>query len=200
MKLPLILSWKAVVLEMGMQELQAHPQKFWFAENFGKSFTKRNLGKSGALKIRVKMAPNVVWFQKMTPKVCIKTHEDLFLEVTPKRGLHDFCGRKFVGKTCTKNFSGKFGKIRAKSFAPQKFACSYTYDEKAPPTPLPIFWQGRGGNALVMPPFSVVPVRIILHALFTRCCRLQCVTVMNIIISGLPRQNSSWLQKYPATR
>ena len=116
-------------------------------------------------KIRVKMAPNVVWFQKMTPKVWIKTHKDHFLEVTPKRGLHDFCGRKFAGKSCTKNFSGKFGEIRAKSFASQKLACSYTYDEKAPPPPLPLFWQGRGGNALVMPPFSGVPVHIILHAL-----------------------------------
>jgi len=48
-----------------------------------------------ALKIRVKMVPNVVWLQTMVPKVCIKTHEDLSLEVTPKRGLHDLCGRKF---------------------------------------------------------------------------------------------------------
>jgi len=41
----MILLWKAVVLEVGMQELQAHPQKFWFAENLGKS--PENPGKHG---------------------------------------------------------------------------------------------------------------------------------------------------------
>jgi len=80
----------------------------------------------------------------MAPKVCINTHEDLFLEVAPKRGLHDACGRIFVCKSSTKNFSGKFGEIRATSFAPQKFACSYAYDEKAPPPPLPSFERAEG--------------------------------------------------------
>ena len=70
--------------------------KVWFAENLGK-----------VLKISVKMAPNIVWLKKVTPKVCIKTHENLFLEVTPKRGLHDLCGRKFVGKSCTKKLFRK---------------------------------------------------------------------------------------------
>jgi len=112
-----------------------------------------------------KMVSNVVWLQKMTPKVCIKTHEDLFLEVTPKRGLHDLCGRKFVGKSSTKNFSRKFGEIQAKSCTHQNFACSYTYNENAPPPPLPLFWKGREGNALAMLPFTGVPVHIILHEL-----------------------------------
>jgi len=51
-------------------------------------------------------------------------HEDLILEVTPKRGLHDLCGRKFEGKVAQNNLADKFGEIRAKSFAPLKFACS----------------------------------------------------------------------------
>jgi len=75
----------------------------------------------------------------MAPKVCIKTHEDVFVEVTPKRGLYYLCGRKFVCKSCTRNFLGKFGEIRAKSFATKKFACSYTYDEKVPPPLLSLF-------------------------------------------------------------
>jgi len=58
-----------------------------------------------------------------------------FLEVTPKRGL-DLSGRKFVGKSCTKNFSGNLGKFGKKSFALQKFGCYYTYDEKARPPSL----------------------------------------------------------------
>jgi len=36
-----------------------------------------------ALKIQVKLAPNVVWLQNMAPKVCRKRHEDLVLEVAP---------------------------------------------------------------------------------------------------------------------
>ena len=46
----------------------------------------------------------------MAPKFCIKTHEDLCLEVAPKRGLHDLCGRKFRGKNCTKKFRESLGK------------------------------------------------------------------------------------------
>ena len=42
------------------------------------------------------------------------------LEVKPKKDLIDLCGRKFVGKSCTKTFSGKFGEIREKSLAPLK--------------------------------------------------------------------------------
>ena len=100
----------------------------------------------------------------------------------------------FLGENLHKNFSGKFREIQAKSFAPPKFACSYTYDEKAPPLPLPLFWKGRRGNALAIPPFSGEPMHIILRALLTRCCRLQCVTAMNMNYSGPLRRSSSWLQ------
>jgi len=40
--------------------------------------------------------------------------------------------------------------------------CCY---KKAPPPPFHPFWKIRGGNAPAMPPFSGVPVHIILHAL-----------------------------------
>ena len=181
MKWPMMLLWKAVVLELGVHGLQAHPQKFWFAEYLSKS--PDSPGKNGAKRCLTSQGG---------AQVCIKKHEDLISEVTRKRGLHDLCGRKFAG--CTKNFSGKSWEIRAKSFAPPKFACSYIYDEKAPPLPLPLFWKGGRGNALAMTPFSGIPVHIILRALFTRCCRLQCVTAMNMNYSGLLRRISSWPQ------
>jgi len=92
----MLLLWKAVVLELGVQGLQAYLQKFDLLKIWAK-----------ALKISVKMAPNIVWLKKAAPKVCIETHEDFFLEVTPKRGLHDLCGRKFVGKSCTKKLFRK---------------------------------------------------------------------------------------------
>jgi len=39
-----------------------------------------------------------------------------FFGVHTKKGLHDLCGRKFVGKVAKshKNVSGKFGKFRSK--------------------------------------------------------------------------------------
>ena len=43
MKLLVLMLWKAVLLEVGVQ---AHPQKFWFAENLGK--IPENPGKNGA--------------------------------------------------------------------------------------------------------------------------------------------------------
>jgi len=42
----MILLWKAVALEMGEQGVQAHTQKFWFAEKLGN--IPENPGKNGA--------------------------------------------------------------------------------------------------------------------------------------------------------
>jgi len=58
--MPMIMLRKAVVLEMGCRDCKRAPKSF------------------DLLKIWAKMAPNVIWLQKMAPKVCIKTHEDLF--------------------------------------------------------------------------------------------------------------------------
>jgi len=146
---------------------QAYPQKFWFAENLGKS-----------LNTWLKIAPNVVWLQKMAPTICIKIHEDLFFELTPKRGLHDLCGRKFAGKSCTKTFRASLGKL-GKSFAPQKFACSYTW-WKGIFAPVALFWKSRNGNVLSClhsPASLCIPST---RTLFTPSCKLQCVTAMNI--------------------
>jgi len=124
------------------------------------------------------MAPSVVWLQEITPKVCGKTHEDLFLEITPKKDLHDLCGRKFVGKIAQKTFRASLGKFGKKCFVPQKFSCSCTYDERAPPPPLPPFERAEG-EMLLPCLHSPASVCILFYTLFTRCCRLQCVTEMN---------------------
>ena len=154
-----------------------------------------------------------------------------------------FVGENLEAKIAQKNFSGKFGEIRAKSFLPQKFVCSYTYDEKVPLPPLLLFWKSRRGNRRVTslghqwwrrvfwegPTFFKL-CQIVLtyntlfqggdkfcrrrrprsygpggkcprHAsilrrpcayystrtLFTRCCKLQCVTAMNINYQRSPK-------------
>jgi len=49
-----------------------------------------------------------------------KQMKTFFLEVTPKKGLHDLCGRKFVGKSRPATFWASLGKFGQKSFAPPK--------------------------------------------------------------------------------
>jgi len=56
-----------------VQGVQTHPQKFCFVENLDKM--PETPSKNGAQLSLKKMAPNV----------CRKAHENLFLEVTPKR-------------------------------------------------------------------------------------------------------------------
>jgi len=109
MKLPMILLWKAVVFEVGVQGLQAHPQKFWVTENLGKN--PENPCKNSAQRCLTS--------RNGAEGLHKNTWRPFFGGYTKKRSSHDLCGRKFVGKSCTKNFSDKFGEIRAESFAPK---------------------------------------------------------------------------------
>ena len=108
-KLPMILLWKTVVLVGG--GCQAHPQKFWFAENLGN--IPENPRENGA--------QPCLTSKNGAREVCRKSYEDLFWR-SHQIGLHDLCGRAFVGKSCTKNFSWKFGEIRAKILRPPKIS------------------------------------------------------------------------------
>jgi len=68
------------------------------------------------LKVRIKMAPNVVWFWKIGPqhgKINMKT----FFGGQPKKYP---CGRKYSHKELPESFSGRFGEIRAKIFRTPK--------------------------------------------------------------------------------
>ena len=95
-----------------MQEArwQAHPKSFALLKIWTKS-----------RKIWVK--PQKIWVRclkiraKWRPTFAEKHNQDLFLEVTPKSGLHARCGRKFVGKKAFRASLGKFGQ---KSCAPPK--------------------------------------------------------------------------------
>jgi len=97
-----ILLWKAVVFEVGVHGLQAHPKMFWFAENLGKS--PENPGKNGTQRC-------------LTSKNGAQgLHKNTWIPFSggyTKKRFSWFCGRKFVGKSCTKTFwasLGKFGK------------------------------------------------------------------------------------------
>ena len=45
---------------------------------------------------------------------CAEKHIKTFFGGHTKKGVHDLCGRTTAGKSCTNNFSGKFGEMRAK--------------------------------------------------------------------------------------
>jgi len=138
------------LLELG----QAHPQKFWFAENLGN--IPENPRENGAQPYLISKH-GAQGLQKITWRP--------FLEVTPK-SLNHLRGRDFVGKSYTKNFSWKFGEIRAKilrhtknSHAPKPMMKRHL---RPPLVPL---WKDRWVIATTMPPSSGVPVHINLHAL-----------------------------------
>ena len=107
-----------MVQEVGVQ---AHPLKFWFVKNPGK--IPKNLGKTPEYlgKIRVKMAPNFV-FKKRHPTFAEKHVKTVSLEVTPKKGIHVLCWRKFVGETRTNTFRTRLGKFGPNSFAHPKIS------------------------------------------------------------------------------
>ena len=73
----MILLWKAVVLEVGVQEVQAHPQKFWFAENLGN--IPENPRKNGAYKRCLTSKKGAQGLQKNTWRPS--------LDVAPKQAL-----------------------------------------------------------------------------------------------------------------
>ena len=209
----MILSWKAVVLRWGCRGCKRTP-KSWFADDLSKS--PENPGKNSSQ--RCLASKNGA--QGLHKNLFF---EDLFMDVTPKRDLHDLCGRKFVGKSCTKNFSGKFEQIRAKSFAKICLLLHRWWKgTSAPVTPL---LKGQKGKcprhvSILRLPCAYYSAR----TLFTRC-KLQCVIAMNINYQRSPkteqfktakvsgnalkqgsrthsvlRQRSSQLQKYKAAR
>ena len=60
-----------------------------------------------------KWRPTLLDFKTWRPRFA-ENHMKTFFGGHNKKGLHDLRGREFVGKSCTKNFSWKFGEIRAK--------------------------------------------------------------------------------------
>jgi len=66
----------------------------------------------------------------MAPNAGRKAQLRPILEVTPKTGLRVLCGRKFVGKRRTKAFRESCRNSGKNPSHPQKFACSYTYDNQ----------------------------------------------------------------------
>jgi len=150
----MILLWKTMVLDVGVQGLQAHPQKFWFVENLAKS--PENPGENGA-------------------QLCLTTKNGT-------QGLHKNPWRPFFGgytkkrpsrplweKSCRQKLLRKlFGQVwgnSGKIFRTPKIFLLLHLWWKGTSAPFFLFWKGRGGNALAMPPFSGVLVHIILHAL-----------------------------------
>jgi len=166
----MILLWNAVVLEV---RVQAHTQKFWFAENLGK--IPENPVKNGTQRCQ--------GLQKNTWRP--------FSEVTPKNVFMIFVGEQLQVKVAQITFWASLRKCGQKSFgqkiAPPKCACSYTYDENTSPPSLPPFLKEQKGKC---PRHASILRRLCAYystrTLFTRC-KLRSVTVTNI----------NYYQQYP---
>jgi len=166
----MVLLWKAVVLEVGVKGVQAHSQKMWFAENLGN--ITENSRKNGAQHC-LTSKNGAQCLHKNTWRLFWRSH---------------LCGREFVDKICTKNFSGEFGEIRAKILrSPQNLPAPKPMMER-PLRPIAPLLKGQRDEcprhaSTFRRPCAHYSTRIP----FTRCCRLQFVTVINII-SGILRQ------------
>jgi len=79
------------------------------------------------------MAPNAVWFHSRFVEKDMKT---FFWRSNQKKVFIIFVGDNLSAKIAHKRFGQVWGNSDKIPSHPQKFACSYTYDEKAPPSPL----------------------------------------------------------------
>jgi len=143
-----------------------------------------------------------------------------------RKGFNDLCGREFVGKSCTKNLSGKFGEIRAKILRNSKNVPALKPMMERPLRPrCSPFGRTEGKCPRHAPILGRPRAYYSTRTLFARCCKLQSVAVMNTNYQRYPeteqfitakisgnelkqgsrtrsvlRQRSSQLQKYIAAR
>ena len=133
---------------------ESAPQKFWFAENLSK--IPENPG----------IHPALFDFKTWHPKFAEKHMKAFFWRPHPKRCSWSLW-EKDSRQNCTKNFSSKFGEIRAKFLRTPKICLLLHLWWKGTSASIAPFWKGSGGNAPAMPPSSGVPVYIILHSLYS---------------------------------
>jgi len=150
------------------------------------------------------MTPSVVWFKKMLPNVCRKTHEDLFFGGHIKKVFMFFVWRKFLGKSRTKTFRANLGKFGQKSFAPPKIwlllTCALTQswfallkvnarsDSSARPASLPSCIVHRTTNTKTASVPATTSMQTNLSTPFSKLC----VTVREIVASSSHRSTSTF--------
>ena len=172
----MILLWKTVVFEVGVQGLETHPQKFWFPKNLGKS--PENPGKNSAQR-------------------CLTSRNGA-------KGLHKNTWRRFCGgytkkrsllslweKICMqklhKKFFGQVWGSSGKILRNQKVCLLLHLWWKGTSPPVVPLLKGQRGKwplhaSILRRPCAYYSTR----TLFTRC-KLQCVTAMNINYQRSPK-------------
>jgi len=108
------------------------------------------------------------------------------LEVTTKRGL-DISGRKFVGKSYTKTFRGIWGNSDKNPSHPKNLPALTPMTKMHLHLRWPLFKGQRDKCPILRHPCACYST----GALFTRCCRLQLATVMNVNYQRYQRQSNS---------
>ena len=156
--------------------VHAHPKSFDLLKIWATS-----------LNIRVKMTPNIAWLWKTAPKVCRKNMKTF--EGSHQKRLNDLCGREFVGKSCTKTSLGSLGKLGEISFASPNLCLLLNLRRKRYS---PCCFPFENTEGWMPPPCLNLPASLCIlfyrkHALFTRCCKLQFVTAININYQRYPK-------------
>ena len=109
------------------------------------------------------------------------------MEVTPKKVFIIFVGEHFLAKVA-QNFSGKFREIRAKILRNPKNLPAPKPMMKRRLRPVPPLLREQRGKfprhvSILRRPCAYYST----HTLFTRCYKLQCVTVINIYYKRSPK-------------
>jgi len=108
----------------------------------------------------------------MAPKVFIKTHEDLFLEVTSKRGVYGLVEENLKAKVAQKTFRASLGKFGQNPLHPKNLPAPTLMMKRHLRPRCSSF--GRAEEEMPTPwlhsrrPCAYYSTR----TLFTRCCRL----------------------------
>ena len=170
MKSPMILLWKAVVLGVGVQGLQVHPQKFWFAENLGKS--PENPGENSAQRCLTS--------KNGTHGLHKNTWRLFFGGYTKKRCSWSLC-EKICRQKLHKKVCGQVWGNSGEILRTPKFCLLLHLWWKGTSTPVAPLLKGQSGKCPRHT--SILPCPCACYSsrtLFTWCCKLQCITAMNI--------------------
>ena len=167
----------------------------WGCKHTHKSFDLLKIWPT-SLKIGAKMAPNVAWLQKMTPNISKRIRADILWR-SHQKVHNDPCRKEFVGKSCTKTFLGCLGKFGQKSFATPKICLLLNLWWKGTSSPVAPLFKGLRDETQHASTFRRPCACCSAHTLFTRCCRLQFVTVMNINCQWHPNAEQFITAKIP---
>jgi len=116
----------------------------------------------------------------MAPKVCIKPHEDLFWRLHQKDVFMIFVRENVLAKVAQTPFGQVWGDSSKILLTPKLCLLLHLWWKGTSAPIAPLLKEQRGKCPRHAPILRHPCAYSSTRTLFTRCCRLKCVTVMNI--------------------